>query len=508
MAKSDDYALEEAIRSSEEIIREVEGFDLGSQPPAGVEDNITNHVRELEFGSLEAPEQVSPEGYVEVSVATDEMSAVADFYPPAEGRAPLTLSDVERALAAKQVTYGVDWQAVKEAVLACNTERIPVSEIAVARGKPPRDEVPAHLVIEPALLEKPPALDLQSLSVDYRAISPFRLVKKGEVLARLIPKQDGELGSTILGQALPFKKGTAAYPKPGENTEWSAEVVLAGCDGRFMLQADSFWVNQVLEVIGDIDYETGNIDFPGDVIIRGEVKQGFKVRSGGSLYCEEVIDVTEVRCQNDLVTKQGIIGRKTGMVKAGGGVTAKFIENCFVEAKGPVRIQTGCLNSMIHTLDRVETGPKGVIVGGKVYAQNGVAAGQIGTSAGPRTEVICGINIFVQQKLLWIRDKNISLATRLKQVESRLAADLKGNLKLVELQAKLRSAIHKLNKAAKALINELDKNERAAVSVTGTVFAGAYIEICHVPFIVTSKLAGVRFSLDKKKGRIIIDPLL
>ena len=65
-----------------------------------------------------------------------------------------------------------------------------------------------------------------------------------------------------------------------------------------------------------------------------------------------------------------------------GEVKAKFIENCYVEAGGPVYVENGILNSAIHTLKQVELGRKGVIIGGKIYAQDGVKAVQIGSAMG------------------------------------------------------------------------------------------------------------------------------
>ena len=167
-----------------------------------------------------------------------------------------------------------------------------------------------------------------------------------------------------------------------------------------------------------------------------------------------------------------------------------------------------CLNSVLRSLDKVTTGAKGVLVGGKIYAQEGIQAGQVGSPTSPRTELICGINAFAQQKLLWIRDKNMALAARLKQVQARMTSDPSSKSRLQDVHDRLLAAIHKLNEAAQELMKELDKNEKAFVQVQGMIYPGSYIEICHIPFVVTETLSGVRFSLDKRKGKIVLDPLL
>jgi uncharacterized protein (DUF342 family) len=314
------------------------------------------------------------------------------------------------------------------------------------------------------------------------------------------------LGWTVQGTAVAYGKEQISYPKHGKSTAFQGTDVVATRDGRFMLSSDSFWINEVLNVPGNVDYTTGHIDFRGDVVIAGEIKRGFKIRAGGSVFCSHVIDATEIVCQKDLQTNQGIIGRKTGIVKVGGTLRAKYIENCHVEAMGSITVQTGCLNAMLFTLDSFRTGIRGMLVGGKVYAQNGVVANQIGTDAGPRTEIYCGIDFTVQRKLTWIRDRNIELALKLKQVDSKLAGS-PAEPSLAAIQEKIKAAIHKLNEAAKSLVNGLDKNEAAAVVVNGFIVHGSYIEICHIPYLVTSTMNHVRFHLDKANGKVAVEKL-
>ena len=504
MPTGKDFQLEDTIRRSMEILKEVEGYDVRSlQGPA----ERARPAADEELSSLEA-EAAPGEAHIEVSLSRDLMAATAAFFPPAGVQPPLDQSDVERALKARGVCFGVDNKAIDEALQAANNQLIALSGVVVARGKPPRSEVPPFLQIVPGLLSNSPAPDFSKDSVDFKSWSPFRLVREGDVVARLVPGQEGELGFNVRGEAIPYAKTEVAELKPGPNTGWADNALVALRDGHFHLHGDTLVVKEVLEVAGDVDYQTGHIDFPGDVVIRGEVKNGFQLKAGGSVHCARLIDATVFSCQGDLVTQQGILGRGSGSVRVGGSVTTRFIENCVVEAQGAIRVRTGCLNSILRTRDMVLTGPKGMLVGGKIYAQEGIQAGQVGSPTSPRTELICGINAFVQQKLLWIRDKNIALATRLKQVQARLAAKPASRARLQDVHDRLRAAIHKLNESAQELVRELDKNDKAFVLVKGTVYPGAYIEICHVPFVVTETLSGVRFSLDKRKGKIVLDPLL
>ena len=167
------------------------------------------------------------------------------------------------------------------------------------------------------------------------------------------------------------------------------------------------------------------------------------------------------------------MGRERAVIRVGGAVEAKFLESCALDADGPVRIRTSILSSTIHTKDIVEmSGERGMIIGGIVKAQNGVSAVQIGTERGPRTEIHCGIDFKVEQKLVWIRDRNISLAFKVREIESKMKSSAKARDMLAPLREKIRAAIHQLNENARSLVSGLDRNERAAVSVRGEVYPG------------------------------------
>ncbi len=438
----------------------------------------------------------SADGGIDIRISADRMAAVADFSPSAGTGAQIELASVGEKLAAMGVRFGIDWDAINSSILACTTSRKRVANVEIARGRKPAEEVDSHLEIEPSLLRKRVSDEPQTRTVDFKALSPFEVVKKGGTLALMVPRTEGEAGIDVTGVAVAYGRSTRKSLRPGKNTLTEGDRVVAACDGKFVTGEDSFWVSEVLEIPGDVDYSTGHIDFPGDVIVHGQIKQGFMVKAGGSLTCAKTIDASEISCGGDLVTDQGILGRIQSTVKVGGQIHAKFIENCYVEAGGDVHASTGCLNSVVNTLGAITTGPKGVIIGGKLWAQKGVTAFQIGSPAGVRTEICCGEDYRAQQKLAWIRDRNTELVLKLKEVEARLASTEKGNPRLVQTRDKLRIAIEKMNDSAKSLNAFLQRNKEAAVTARGDLHQGVLVEICHVPFQVAKPLSGVRLVLD------------
>jgi uncharacterized protein (DUF342 family) len=492
MPVNEERILDNLIRGSEKLISDLEVLSA----PLEIGPDLPAAPQETQAGS-------STDGTVDIVIAKDGMLAHATFQPPTGNGNPLTFDAVREAIEGKEINTGIDWEAIKGCILTCNEERVMVSEAVVARGRRPVDEVPPYLILSDAFAEKPKKEEPAGARVDFRELSLFTLVKKGDVLATLMPKVDGAMGTTVRGAAVAFHKMPVPYAKPGRNTQWEAGNVVAQCDGKFQATADSFWVDEVLDIQGDIDLRVGNIDFPGDVVITGELRDGFVVKAGKSILCMGAIGAAKVDCKGDLITKSGVLGKEKAVLRVGGAVEAKFIEGCSLDAVGPVHIQTSVMNATIHTRARLDMGDRGIIVGGVIKAANGVSAAQIGSERGPRTEIHCGLDFDVEQKLIWIRDRNIALAFKLKEIETKMKASPGTRPILQPLRDKVKLALHQLNENARTLVSTLDRNEDAKVSVRGSAFPGTYIEICHISHFVTKPRRMVTFRLDKTSGKVI-----
>ena len=455
-------------------------------------------------------------GYASFVLSEDEMSVTGYFYPPEGEAEPIALEEVERKLGSIGVVHGIDRDTIRDSVFRCNTERREVLDVVVARGDAAENAVPAHIGLRKKLLReahaalKPKATDGSAGRVDHRAISPFLIVEKGSVLARDIPAVSGKEGTTVLGRSVPAGVDTRPALKPGHNVRKKGSYYLADVDGRFEWGKNFFRINEVLELKQEVDYHTGHIDFPGDVILHKPVRDGFRVHAGGSVLCLETLDASTVQCEGDLVARRGIIGRGTASVEVGGNVDTRYIENCTISAKGSVRSHSGIVNSVVSSFETIETGPEGIIIGGKLTALSGVRAYQIGSKLGTRTEIRCGVDFKAQNHMAWIQDRVTHIAFRLGEVRNQIArarkaGDDEGVSRLEETEQKLTAGMQKLQDAAMALLDKLDRDDSAVVTATGCMHASVYVEICHVAYQNDHPIHGVRLSLDKEAGKIRVE---
>lgn len=505
MDKENEYFLEDLIKSTEKIIGDINIDELKTVLPSQTQEKIQGDVLQKSIQSLKSEAEPVFHGYVEIRITQDAMIAKADFYPPTQGGMLIEEDVVREQLKSRGIVSGVDWDVIKSNIAQCNQELCPITDIIIARGTRPVDEVPRHLVVEEHLIDTYQETGEQKRSIDYKQITSYTLVKKGEALAHFVPLRKGKEGKTVNGELIPYKEARLTPIKNGSNTLIEGERITAACDGRFENKNDVLCVEEVFEVFGNVDYKTGNISFPGDVIIHGRVSDGFRVEAGGTIFCKEALDASEVVCGKDLVVNRGIIGRHKGRVKVAGSISTKYIENCYVEAKDSIYVETGIMHSMIHTQNMLEMGVKSIIAGGRINAQNGVKAYHIGTKMGVKTEISCGINYSIQQKIEWIKDRTVALALKLSEIEKTLKRKTSEFNKLVALRDKIKNTIHKLNEAVRSLVFQLDKSETAEIIARGSVFPGVYVEICHSSYLVPHEMSNVHFRLDKKKGKIEVE---
>lgn len=105
MSRSSENALENLISGSEALIRDLEvrgipsPFDFESSGP--------------ESALPPTSAEPSTDGIVDITVSKDEMIASATFHAPTGNGKPLTFETVVEAIAAKEITIGVDWEAIQ-----------------------------------------------------------------------------------------------------------------------------------------------------------------------------------------------------------------------------------------------------------------------------------------------------------------------------------------------------------------------------------------------------------
>lgn len=298
----------------------------------------------------------------------------------------------------------------------------------IAEGQAPANAEHGTLECAPGLI---PADEDHAGRVDYFARRAIVTVSQGTVLGRLKPPRDGVAGVDVCGgQRIPrLAKGTPLELGHGVRlaAEGSDEVV-ADIDGGLIQEPHRVYICDVLVVPKDVDFSSGSIEANVDVLVRGTVRTKFHVRTTKALTVEKLIEAAEIDAGGHVTVRGGILGHaETGFVHAGGGVVASFIHEMELRAGGDVQFRKELLNTRTWTTERV-LGPTGTIIGGEVYAREGVEAQIVGSDACVTTVVATGpdLNTLRRARQLerQMKDQQKS-ADQIRQMIQPLMANLK-----------------------------------------------------------------------------------
>ncbi|MCL2007912.1 MAG: FapA family protein [Treponema sp.] len=449
------------------------------------------------------------DGKIILNFFPNNLEVRGDFYPHEPGGIPIDDDYIRDLLYRANIVHGIQHEQIHAAYEACTVHGDTVRDVLIAKGDPPVNEVPEHLQFNPALNQaKLP--DDEDAVVDHKERSSFIIIKKGQALAKLRPLRIGVNGTNIFGGDIEFKVAKPQEVFQGENTHMEGSFLLASVSGQLVQTKGALHVREALHIKGSVGYGTGNIVFPGSVQIDGTVSDGFKIFCGDTLTVKQTFDVSEVVTKNDLNVAGGIIGRAQAMLKVGGLIRTKFIENCRVAGRMDVKVELEILNSNIYTMGLLEMGEKGRIVGSEIYAFKGVRAGSIGKATGKAARIHCGIDFAMEQEKERHNRVLYAISSKMKQINTLLEDPATSTKKREQLEVhfkKLEEEQTKTQEKITEIIGKLENFEAATIEVRGEIIPGTLIEICQTALFVTTPLKKVRIRLDSSQGKLIIDNL-
>ncbi len=452
-----------------------------------------------------------------VHLSDDRMEARITVLPDPRADEALHVKRVLTALEKLGIRAGVDQKTVVEAIRKARATGRPVPDVVAARGKEPVHgrEAGYKLRFDP---EKKVGKVLEGGRIDFREAEAVKNVKKGEVLADVIPPVEPQDGYRVDGVTLRARMERFPGLKPGQNTvpSESGKQILADVDGMIVVQGGKFHIVDEYLVPGDVDYRTGNIRASGRVLIRGGVKPGFEVEAGKDVQIGGDVEQARVKTAGRLEVRGGITAESH---VSAGSVHAKYILSSEVESEGDVEVSGSITNSRIYARGRVRaTGGKGAILGGEVNAALGIEARTIG-SPSAKTHVAVGVDLRVLREIERVDKERSAVLDELKVVQSNLGkaflkdpraalATIPPALRKckVELLHKMKELYEKEKELAARrdeLAARMREQQAAEIAVTGEIHAGTRITCATACTVLTETLRYVILYFDPAENRIL-----
>ncbi len=393
---------------------------------------------------------------IQILVDRDRMGASLTVVIPKNSR-PLAMEEVYDKIHAAGILHGIDREAVQRAY-----DR-PGIQVVCAKGDPPVDGTNAVIEYTFDLTKKGQPVELPDGRVDFKDLNLYTVVAEKDVLAEKTPPTQGTTGTDVLGQPVFAKAGKDLLMPAGKNVYVDDNKLVAGIAGQMQIVNNKVHVSPVIEIKGDVDLSTGNIEFVGNVVIRGSVQAGFTVKADGNIEIYGSVSGGTVDGKNVLI-RMGIQGMQRGYVKAKETVATKFIENANVSADGDIIVTDTILHSKVHAGKKVLVeGKRGFIAGGHVMATEEIRAKIVGTHLAVATDLEVGVNPD-------IRDEYQRIRKELKQAENNLDQAQKTLLVLKkfdqsDMPPDKREMLLKLTKSQFLLAGQVDTLRRRVTEI-------------------------------------------
>ena len=353
-----------------------------------------------------------------VYLSRDKMAAWSFVFPPV-GEGELHGETIGKALEESGVTTGID-----PASMVCIFQEPQYFKLVpIAIGTPPVEGVSGSVTERyPREIAHEVKLDENGVA-DYRALNYVQVVEKDAVICDITLPQPGEAGVRVDGKVVEPKPVRAARVPAGKNTAVTEDGLrlIATRDGHLTFVNETFQVSPLLEIQGDVDYSTGNIDFSGDGHICGDVRENFTVYAEGTVTVDGLVEAATVEAGGDLVIARGVVGDGRALLKSNGCVRVRYLENCAVYAKGDIYADCIIASRIFSDSSIDVTSGRGSIIGGALTAAVSIKAHTIGAQSGRKTELTLGILPYVQNELRDIKEDLYTINSEKSRLDQELA---------------------------------------------------------------------------------------
>ncbi len=186
-----------------------------------------------------------------------------------------TVNDLIYLLKLENINYGINKDNLLEA-----TKGDILKPLLIAEGKPVIQDIPSRVNI---LFKEDKKIEVDdNTRIDYRETFILQNVSKGEVIAEIIPRIEGEDGMNVYGEVLSRNVVRDTPVRVDKNCHIEGNQIIADVSGKPSYKGKMISVYNSYELT-DIDLSTGNINFKGDVVVGRDIKEGMTVKAGNSL---------------------------------------------------------------------------------------------------------------------------------------------------------------------------------------------------------------------------------
>ncbi len=334
----------------------------------------------------------------------------------------------------------------------------PLANEVLVQGQPPVPPKDGIITWAQDFFSTHFAMDKETGAIDYRERDDHRIVEQGQLLAHLTHPEEGIYGRDVFGRPIPAKSARKNLIRVGSNVrvenKQDALYYYADKNGRIRWAAETLAVDDVYTIHGNVCMETGHIDHPGALVVKGDVMSGFKVRAEGNIEIGGVVEPADIQAGGDLTVRSGITGSEGHTIKVAGSIHARYILDANVEAGEDINVKSEIIHSTVKTRGAIVM-PEGRLIGGEVSALRGVVVGQAGSDAQVPTLIVTAEDHSLAERQHSKQKEIESLEENLKKIHE----------KVDPLMSREKTLTPKQREIASELLGNASKMEQFAISL-------------------------------------------
>lgn len=443
---------------------------------------------------------------VQVNISADRLFAYLTLITPEEGTEYL-LDDILELLAAYKLTYKVDKEVIAEAL----AKKSYYVDLLVAQGIEPVAGTPGEFQFQfDTELNKKPII-LEDGSTDYNTLGQMVLVKAGDILVKYKKAIPGIPGLDIFGNMISAPNAREFLPLKGKGFLVSEDetVYTAASDGKVEWKNERLNVQELLVIEDDVDATIGDIQFNGDILVKGNVLLGTTVKAAGNITVNGAVEAACLIAGKGVLLRSGMQGGGKGTISARETVSGKFFELATVITRGSIYANAIMNCTMDAGEDVVVSGKRGIIIGGITKAVGMITASDIGNKAETATTISVGLDYDFLEAMSICDEELAELSEKIRDTDRSLALITKRLMtnSLVILQEKRREFLKEviglktkasvLTARRETMLADRERSTASTVVVLKTIHPGTKVSINGSDLQITMEYTDVTL---KRKG--------
>ncbi|MBP9837297.1 MAG: DUF342 domain-containing protein [Proteobacteria bacterium] len=330
--------------------------------------------------------------------------------------------------------------------------------------------------------------------VDPWFLKMFDNIALNTAIGRIYPAKPGIPGKDVFGNAIKPPDVSEAIievdttiKKDAPTNEQPFYTLTSNTTGYLRVEKNNLAVIHDLEIATDLDAKIGDLDFPGNVKIKGNVMKDFSLKADGSIEIKGNLESGRLLSRNgdikisgyalgssNLVITSGehiyssqlnrsIENMALSQIKCAKNFKSASLDSISLEAMGVVEVDKEIKSSTIRTKTIVRI-PKGQIIGGDIYVACGLEANIIGSHSNVTSTVhLCSdVESSAEYTLLEEKIKSHTSAEELLKLYLGPYAENTNRIKILKEphKSKMETLLLKLNSVQTSKLKLLDDKQK------------------------------------------------